>query len=226
MGLYQLYRRRPHLGTTVVAVSGVLFVFISCISFAGGDWCWGPRYMLPILPLWAIAFPFAPQRGSMRTLTFLIVGAGLLVQVLALLVEHQRFFLARGLTDFFWADDPWFYFKHSALLARFEEVVSLGQGVPPTAQWFNSIRLPGWFTYTILGPPPDMPRYLAPAWMREYAIFYLPRPWTLWMWWLAPALRPVSIAAWSVSAGIVGLVGYIIIRLAIREVEDTASIAP
>jgi hypothetical protein len=180
-------------------VSLSLVLFLSCICFVGGDWCWGPRYLAVLVPLWALAFPFVSLNRVRRELVVAIVGAGLLVQVMALSVENQRFFFEKGFNDYFWAEDSWVYFKCSALFARVGEAVSLSEGVPPTARLFNSIPIPEWSTYTILGPPRDVPRYLAPSWIRNYKIYFVPRPWPLWMSYLPPRLRPVNLDAWLVG---------------------------
>jgi hypothetical protein len=210
IGLPYLRRTRREIALATVAASAILVGFISCIAFVGGDWCWGPRYLVAILPLWALAFPFVFTRSKAirRDVVLAIVGLGLIVQVLALSVENQRFFFERGLGDFFWAEDPWFYFKHSALFARVGEALSLGQPLPVNARFFNSIPIPDWSTYAILGPPPTVPRNMAPQWIQNFKIYYLPRPWPLWMSWIKPGLRPINLLAWvTVLAGmaVIGL---------------------
>ena len=201
LGIAKLRRRNPGLVTVIAAASVILVLFISCISFAGGDWCWGPRYLTPLLPLWALAMPFAVGFKLRRDLALAIIGVGFLVQILALSVENQRFFFARGLNDFFWAEDRWFYLKHSALLARVTETASLKDGAPATADLFSSTPLLA--TYAPLGPPPAVPRNMTPVWIRHFQIFYLPRPWPLWMSYLPPARRPIPVGPWL--AGLLGL---------------------
>jgi len=196
LGIRYLRRRRPELAFAIIAASLVLVAFVSCFSFAGGDWCWGPRYLVPLLPLWALAFPFTMLDGKIRRdVVMAIVGVGLIVQVLALSVDNFRFFFDRGLQDFFWAEDPWFYFKHSALFARVSETISLSNGLPQTAHLFSTIPYPGWTTYTILGPPPGI-RHLGAQWMSNFMVYYLPKPWPVWMQFIRPVLRPVSMQAW------------------------------
>ena len=199
LGIRQLWRRAPELATAVVMASVTLVLFISLIACAGGDWCWGPRYLTPLLPLWALAFPFIPEFKFKRGLVFAIVLLGFVVQGLALSVENQRYFFEQGLNDFFWAEDPWFYMKHSALFTRVGEVASLGEGVPSTAQVFNSVPQRNWTTYSLLGPPPNVSRSLAPRWIRNFQIFFLPRPWPLWMSALPTAMRPVDVETWLVG---------------------------
>jgi len=211
-GFRSLWRRKPEIGTAVVAVTTVLVLFISCISFAGGDWCWGPRYLVPLIPLWALTFPFVSLKGRLRRgLMLALLTTGFVVQVLALSVENQRFFFERGLNDFFWAEDSWFYFKHSALFARLDEAVSLKDGLPASARWFNSTPVDGWSTYAVLGPPLRIPRRMAPQWIRQRKVFYLPKPWPIWMWRLKPDLRPINIEAWLGGACGMALLGIALI---------------
>jgi len=211
-GMVRFRNIHRELGLTVITASVVLVSFISCILFVGGDWCWGPRYLAPLLPLWALALPFLSGRMR-RDAVLLIIGVGLIVQVLALSVENQRFSFQRGLNDFFWAEDRWFYFKQSALFARVPETISLNAGLPSTARLFNSVPIPDWSTYSILGPPPRMPRHFAPQWMANFKIYYLPRPWPLWMSWIKPAMRPINLQAWVCAfLGVLGLGLALILR--------------
>jgi hypothetical protein len=210
-GIRRLWRDEPQIGFVVLAASVVLVLFISTISFPGGDWCWGPRYLTPLLPLWALAFPYAPiSNGWRRGLVTGIVGLGLIVQCLAVSVEHQRFFFERGLEDWFWAKDPWFYFKHSALAARPVEALSLINGPPPGATLFNTYNNPP--TYTSLGPPRGLPRSQGPSWMRHFRVFYVPRPWSIWMWDIPPDQRGINLKAWLAGTFGIGLLGFALLR--------------
>ena len=214
-GIGALWRRRPELAATIAATSVTLVLFLSCISFAGGDWCWGPRYLTPLLPLWALCFPFLTKVKNGRKLAIAVISAGLLVQLLGLSVENQRFFFEKSLKTFFWAEDPWVYFKHSALYSRIGETLSLFQGVPPTAHVFNSLPIPNWTTYVSLGPTRDVPLSQTPLWLRNFQVYFLPRPWPLWMASLKDSLHPVNLHLWL--EGVLGLamlgVGLIVLGL-------------
>jgi hypothetical protein len=205
LGIRYLWRRSPVAALVVLGASLPLLAFMSCYAGLGGDWCWGPRYLTILLPLFALAFPFIPAAKVKRSVVLAVVSAGFLVQILALSVETQRFFFEHALNDYFWAEDQWAYFKHSALFARVAETMSLADGPPATARYFNSAPSPDWHTYTILGPPPPWPRSLSPVWMRNFEIYYLPRPWPLWMAWIPLALRPVDLRAWLWGLGAIAL---------------------
>jgi len=53
----------------------------------------------------------------------------------------------------------------------------------------------------------NLPRRLTPLWIRDYKIYFLARPWPLWMWWLPPSIRPVNILAWLTALSSVALAG-------------------
>jgi hypothetical protein len=124
-----------------------------------------------------------------------LLAAGLVVQGLGLSVENQRYFFERALKDFFWAEDSWYYFKHSALFARVGEAASLLHGLPPEVCAFNPMTYPGLSTFTIFGPPPNVPRRLTPQWMRQFKVFYVLKPWPIWMWTIKPELRAINLEA-------------------------------
>ncbi len=201
-GIRQLWQHKPQMGFTIVATSIVLALFLSTIAFAGGAWCWGPRYLVPLVPLWALAFPFAPiRRRHWKNLALGIVVAGFAVQFLGVSVEDQRYFLERGIADYYWANHPWFEFKHSQLLARPGEMLALIKGPPQEAVLFNTDHMPP--TYTALRPPRAIVSLLGPGWVRRYRVFYVPKPWAIWMWDIPSDQRALNLPA--CLAGIFGV---------------------
>lgn len=205
LGIRGLWRKDPALALTVVCVSTVQLLFISSLRFFGSDWAWGPRYLVPLLPLWALPIPFTSTSTLRRNVRSAVVALGIVVQVMAVSVDHQRFFFERGLPSFFWATDQWFYFRESALLARPGEIiVSLRDGVPNGARRFAPSPYPDALTYAIAGYyRPE----LAPSWMRQYQVFYLPRPWPLWMRAVSYDRRPVALGPTVLGVLAVGLLG-------------------
>jgi hypothetical protein len=190
-GARRLWRRAPALVTAIGLVTVLQVAFITNLSFFGGDWCWGPRYMLVLHPLWALSFPFAVERLGRRRVGALL-AAGLVVQLMAASVDHQRFFFEHNLLGHFWRDQ-WAYFKVTQLGSRpFEIADMIANGVPAEATQFNSSPT-GEATYCPYGMPGD------PLGMRRYEMFFLPRPWPLWTAWLGPARRPFDLG-WLVAA--------------------------
>jgi hypothetical protein len=194
-GLGRLAARERRLGQAVAATCFLHLAMISSLTFYGGDWCWGPRYFAAVLPLLALGFVFIEIRSrGARTAVRAVVAAGLCVQALALSVDHHRFFYGHSLPTFFWYTRPGYYFSHSALFARPAEIVeSLKEGVPPEADEFRPGPYAGQLTYAVFGGW-GHPGLSEPAWMRHYQVFWLPRPWPLWMRHV-PQGRPVNISS-------------------------------
>jgi len=221
LGLRGLRQAQPAVARAVTVVVLSHFALIACLAFYGGDWGWGPRYLVVTLPLGALALPFL-SFGTARIRRFVVAGVlavGLVVQLLALSVDHQRFFFARGLPDFFWTDSG-FYFRHSALADRLREVSSLGT-IPDEARAFLPTPLSGSVTYCIFGNPPAE-RGQSPTWMKQFGVFYLPRPWPLWMPRLDPARVPIDPAhatAWLAALALLGL-GLIVAAVGSRTRTD------
>lgn len=192
LGVRRLLSREYRLGQAVVAASLAYFGMISMLSFYGGDWCWGPRYFASILPILALGFPFIELVGPARLAARALVVIGVCVQLLALSVDHHRFFYARSLPTFFWYTNKSFYFTHSALFSRPRELLeSIEHGVPPEADMFRPGPYSRLLTYAVFGGwgHPELP---APLWMRHYQVFWLLRPWPLWMRSIPEEERPVD----------------------------------
>jgi len=219
----RLWHREPELATAIGASSLVLVLLLSSIVYAGGDWCWGPRYLVPLLPLWGLGLPFLTGAKMRRELVVAVIAVGFMVQILGLSVENQRFFMERGLHPHFWEEDHWVYFKQSALIARVGEVVSLNEGVPPTAQLFSPVPIAVWSTYAMFPPPQDMPRQFAPQWVRSFKIFFLPRPWPLWMSWLPRSERPINMRSWLLGVLSMLLAGFGMMYRGLRKEERQSS---
>ena len=198
LGARRLFAVAPALATTIAAVSLTHLLIVAQVVFFGGDWCWGPRYVLVLLPLWALAAPFAVT-GARRIVVPALVALGVSIQVLAISLDHHRFFYERNLAAHFWAKDPWFYFRSSQLLARPGEIAATWlTRVPVEAVAFSPTP---WHEVTYSPFGPRRPAESA-EWVRRFAVFYLPRPWPLWFHALDPAQRPVAPWPWLALCGV------------------------
>lgn len=208
-GLPRLLRLQRALGLAIVATAGAHLALISTVSFYGGDWCWGPRYFNATLPLLSLGFPFAAMAaGTTRRMVFgALIAISLAIQVMGLSLDHHRFFYARSLPAFFWYTQRTFYFRESALFARPGEIAeSIRDGVPEEVVGFRPGPYPGLLTYAVFGgwDRPDLP---PPVWMRRYAVFWLPRPWPLWMQTIPEEGRPIDVGGALAALLVVGLAG-------------------
>lgn len=187
LGMRGLFRRAPTLVAAIGLATLLQLAVLTQVPFFGGDWCWGPRYLLPLMPLWALALAHAAER-LWRGIVVSLVALGLLVQGMGIAVDHHRFFLEHNLAPFFWADE-WSYFKVSQFFYRPHEIQTIVRdGIPREAVMFAPTRgdEP---TYTPGGPREAR---LGSMFARHFRVFHVPRPWPLWMPYVAPERRPVD----------------------------------
>jgi hypothetical protein len=190
------------------------FSLISSLSFYGGDWCWGPRYLVTTTPILSLGLPLMRIGDNVRRrVARTLIGIGLLVQVAGLSMDHQGFFFAHNLPDWFWAD-PAANFRHSQLAYRVKELRDLFTSTKPRSLVpFQPGPYPTLPTYAIFGPNPRPSKRIAPEiWMKAYPIFYVPRPWPLWMPRLPVDMQPVPPLPTASLFAMAGLAGAILIR--------------
>ncbi len=216
-GVYRLFAAHRYLAVAVAVSCLAHLGMISMLSFYGGDWCWGPRYFVTVLPLVALGFPVATfTRRISRIAVRAAIVAGVCVQLLGLSLDHHRFFYARSLPAFFWSTNRGFYFHESALFARPGEILdSIRNGVPPEAELFRPGPYSSRLTYAVFGGwgHPELP---PPLWMRHYRVFWLPRPWPLWMATIPEADRPIDLRTANATLLVIALAGAWAIRSGLR----------
>jgi hypothetical protein len=214
LGIYRLYGHERRLGQAIVVTGVAYTLLIASLSFYGGDWCWGPRYFVVILPLVALGLPmnrFDSARGRLGVGA--LVASSLAIQLLGISLDQHRFFYARSLPDFFWSTDRRFYFRDSALFARPGELLTtITDGVPAEADRFRPGPYPALLTYPVFGPGP-YPQLPPPLWMRRYRVFWLPRPWPLWMSTIPATQRPIDVRAATAALLGLGLAGSVMVRM-------------
>jgi hypothetical protein len=211
LGARRFFRGAPGLAIAICVASIIQVAVIAQLLFFGGEWCWGPRYLLVLIPMWALAFPFAV--GARRRLVTTLVALGLLVQLAGLSLDHQRFFFERNLAPHFWAKDDWFYLRNSQLWARFGELYSTWRdGVPREAILFSPTPR-GEITYSMLGPA-NFDR--AAIWMRRFEVFYRPRPWPLWISAVDPARQPIEPWPWFLLCSTAMIAGTAMLWASVR----------
>ncbi|HSM12669.1 MAG TPA: hypothetical protein VLA66_01250 [Thermoanaerobaculia bacterium] len=196
-GWRPLARREPRLAQAALGAALAHFVFISWFGNFGGEQCWGPRYLVIVIALLHLGLPFAT--GVRKPLVVTIVAAGIAVQLLALSLDSTRFHYEHHRAKYFWHDDPWIYFRESQLAARpLEILATLRDGVPPTATSFRPGPYPERLTAAVGAAGPSARSEL---WMPYFQVFYLPRPWPLWLAVQPPEVRFVPLATLAALFG-------------------------
>lgn len=227
-GWRSFWKTQPKLAKGIVIAIASWTLLIASLTFFGGDWCWGPRYWVPILPLFFIAAPFTNFSGrGKRTFAALVITTSLGIQCMAVAVDHQRFFFARGLTPFFWYIDDFYYFEHSALITRVNEIRELRLSEVRLSQTsFRPGPHPESLTYAIFGPTSMMDLINGKHWMEAYPVFSLPRPWPAW----SAAIEDTTIAVarlWAVAITlIVGMLGIALLAVAFMRTRRTEISTP
>lgn len=224
LGARRFYSRAPLLGLIITVISAIYLLVVSSLTFFAGDWCWGPRYMVVLMPLWALALPFAAARlrAPSRRLVIRLAMAGLLIQCLGISIDHHRFFYEENLPGYFWGAAPWFYFKHSQLLTRPVELAeSLWLGRRPGTM--RSVPVPTTETTDLRRRRLDSDS--SQRWVRRYQIFFLLRPWWGWLRRVPPDFRPVDPAALTVFGALLLMGGTVLLTrfLQVDPIADCGS---
>jgi hypothetical protein len=199
-------KKRPLLSLSIVSVALVQLLFNSCLTFWSSDWAWGPRYLMLLSPL--LTLPLGMNGwtpGWRRSVTIGVAALGLIVQLFAISVDHQRFFFERKLPAYFWYGTPEVYWQESQWAARPAELLSVvTEPFPePPVAFRPGPYASKWPTYCIFGTYPP----ISDVWMRKFAVFYLPRPWPLWISALPESLRPVDPMRMSLACFALGCLG-------------------
>lgn len=189
IGVRRFFCARSLLASLIISVSVVHLLFVASLAFPAGDWCWGPRYLVTTLPLWSLLLPYAASRMR-KSILVAVIGISVAIQILGLSIDHQRYYFERNLQPFFWAENPNYHFKNSQLVSRFGEI--LARDTPAEFPAFSSSPYP-LLTYSPFGPPAELVAQ-SDQWMRSFAVFYLPRPWPLWLQYISPEKRFLKIA--------------------------------
>jgi hypothetical protein len=95
------FRRSPRVAIATVIGSASIFAMTSVYFAWHGDVCWGPRYILPAIPLLClpVAELFEQSQAVDRRVVRLLLASGLLVQLVCVSVHPFRFFVENGRDD-------------------------------------------------------------------------------------------------------------------------------
>jgi hypothetical protein len=114
----------PRFCKATLIASGVFVLFICYLTFFKGEPTWGPRYLTPV---YALGWVFVPAAAEVLwgLVVGLLLGLGVVVQLLGLSMDPQRLFLEAPLPFNYYYDDPWFGFHPAAshLLQRPREII-------------------------------------------------------------------------------------------------------
>jgi hypothetical protein len=94
IGYPSFVRRDRSLALAVLAIAVVTVFFYARFHDWSGDWAWGPRFMLPFIPLLLLAIigvveTWATWNWRLRAGAGLLISASIAVQLLGILVDYQ-----------------------------------------------------------------------------------------------------------------------------------------
>jgi hypothetical protein len=210
LGVYGLgvwWRRGERRRVVALVGSTAIYIgFLCLLSFAKGDLSWGPRYLTPIF---GVLWLFAPMGAEVlkRWVVAALLAAGLLVQLLALSVDHHRLYIKRELISGYEVYFPELYFRfdHAHLFMRPAEIVEIACATERAPE-FTPAPSPT-FSLPVINPP-HLP-VSGPTALKRYHVLNSFRPWWACMQYLSPPERPVplgSTAAWLGALATLGLV--------------------
>ncbi len=180
-----------------------------------GDWYWGPRYLMPVLPLWFLSVGFALERlaglagewqrrlaaGIVALLTALSIGVQL-IGTFSINNEYFRF-TAEELVPLIFAQEQWKSpagpVTNPALLMHY---------VPD----FSPLRVQAWMIRVMAAPEGKWQEvYRRPPW-RNHTPEWIPeppraKPFTFQPWWLFTLTQPVPEKGWPTALAIALAIG-------------------
>jgi hypothetical protein len=181
---------RAHRAFTVALVLACagFIAFICSLNFFKGDPAWGPRYLTPIF---AVFWVFVPAAAAVRPrpLVGLILGLGVVVQLLALSVDHYRLYVELRFPSAFFQGRPWIYYYPGAsqLSNRPREIVEILTDDQSATTVFGPMQRP------TEGTPCLEFMDRGPQAVRKYRFLSSFRPWWASQCWLPPDQRPVAL---------------------------------
>ncbi len=134
VGLAIMFRTRRKEAILFALVILAELLFFAVYEFWTGGWNWGPRYILPVLPLLVLAageWVHVNPTHLRRTILAALCVIGFVLNLPALLVDHSRYLVSFG------ERDPQNYLERS--------ILSMADS-PLTQQWPTVFELAGLYT--------------------------------------------------------------------------------
>jgi hypothetical protein len=192
-GLARWRRTEPRFFLGLAVASAVFVVFISTMSFYKGDLCWGPRYLTPVF---ALLWLFAPTAAAAwpHRVTALLLGLGLLVQLLALSVDPLRLYVFHRLPSGYFFGHEWIHFHPAAahLVNRPREILEICRDDGSHLIAYSPSTVPT-SSAPLLEDIYKEDKDSGPELVRKYGFLASFRPWWLSFRGLPPADRPVAL---------------------------------
>jgi hypothetical protein len=109
--------KRLALGIYIITIT-YLLIYSTSFSWHGSAWCWGPRYITPIIPLLYLHILYFKK--SHYKLIITVSGLSLAIQLFAVTIFYKRDLVKTHIKygDIFWSDEYFFSPKFSPIIGQ------------------------------------------------------------------------------------------------------------
>jgi hypothetical protein len=93
-GFRPFRERAPLLARAILVTVATYVTFLSFTTVWNGDWTWGPRHLLPLVPLVSLLIlPLLEPGRLRRSVGIPLVAASIVVQLIGVAVNYETYFL-------------------------------------------------------------------------------------------------------------------------------------
>jgi hypothetical protein len=205
IGYRSFWRQQPRLVVSVGLIACAYLVFYAAnFAWHGSAWNWGPRYIIPIVPLLYLMLFYLP-RDRYHSVIYAVTAISLAVQLLGVATFYKRTLVQTYLVegDIFWSDHYFFHPRYSPLWGQCVGLVEVTHSMLARAP--KELFLP-------LGPWRNEARPASPQAMLDYSLDFN----VYNFWWVRLLYLPVPPLVKLVGLGGVGFAVYLLLLLTQR----------
>ena len=87
-------RAAPRFAPVIPLIAGAYLAFLSFVTVWSGDWTWGPRHLLPVVPVLALApLPLLEPGRIRRSLLLPLVSLSIAVQLVGVSLNYETYYI-------------------------------------------------------------------------------------------------------------------------------------
>jgi hypothetical protein len=89
LSFFKLFRKEAAFFFSLIAIN----LTLTSMRYGwSGAWAWGPRYLVPFIPLWLIpAYDFLSKKGVIKAVVIFIVSFSLFIQMISVLIRTHEY---------------------------------------------------------------------------------------------------------------------------------------
>jgi hypothetical protein len=215
IGLIPLWRRDRALAVLIGLLILIPTFFFARYDLWTGGWNWGPRYLLPLVPLlvvtagvWVQANPSRFRRGALLAACAL----GFVLNAPAVLVDHSRYMIAAGERDpQNYLTTTVLHFDAAPLVQQWPTVLEMAQLQRQPATWETAQQTVDQYLRAVPANLDQETLGTTLLWVDEFLRLNLPAPWPFRM--LLLGYSPLLVGAVVTALlGLLAISGYKLLR--------------